>query len=49
MALAIAGWALPILPGTPFFLMAWWLGWRPEKRADSDETQLEPTLLQSGA
>jgi hypothetical protein len=49
MALAIAGWALPILPGTPFFLMAWWLGWRPEKQADSDETQLEPTLLQTGA
>lgn len=30
MALAIAGWALPILPGTPFFLLAWWMGWRPE-------------------
>lgn len=30
MALAIAGWALPILPGTPFFVLAWWLGWRPE-------------------
>lgn len=33
MALAIAGWALPILPGTPFFLLAWWMGWRPEPRA----------------
>ena len=42
MALAIAGWALPILPGTPFFLMAWWLGWRPEK---SEEVQLEPAAL----
>ena len=30
MALAIAGWALPILPGTPFFLLAWGMGWRPE-------------------
>jgi hypothetical protein len=29
MALAILGWVLPILPGTPFFLIAWWLGWRP--------------------
>jgi hypothetical protein len=29
LALAIAGWVLPILPGTPFFLVAWWLGWRP--------------------
>lgn len=45
MALAIAGWALPILPGTPFFLMAWWLGWRPEK---SEEAQLEPAALQPG-
>ena len=43
IALAIAGWALPILPGTPFFLMAWWLGWRPET---SKEAQLEPTTLQ---
>lgn len=34
IALAIAGWALPILPGTPFFLLAWWLGWRPEQRTD---------------
>lgn len=32
ISLAIAGWALPILPGTPFFLLAWWLGWRPEPR-----------------
>jgi hypothetical protein len=31
MGLAIAGWILPILPGTPFFLMAWWLGWRPSE------------------
>ncbi len=27
--IAILGWILPILPGTPFFLIAWWLGWRP--------------------
>jgi hypothetical protein len=33
ITLAIAGWALPILPGTPFFLLAWWMGWRPEPRA----------------
>jgi len=43
MALAVAGWVLPILPGTPFFLMAWWLGWRPET---SEEAQLEPAALQ---
>ena len=29
LALAIAGFVLPVLPGTPFFLAAWWLGWRP--------------------
>ena len=48
MALAIAGWALPILPGTPFFLLAWWLGWRPEKTSGSAETQLEPAVLDPG-
>jgi hypothetical protein len=39
MALAIAGWALPILPGTPFFLLAWWMGWRPEPK-DSGQMRL---------
>lgn len=29
IVLAILGWILPILPGTPFFLIAWALGWRP--------------------
>ena len=29
IVIAILGWILPILPGTPFFLLAWWLGWRP--------------------
>ena len=29
IVLAILGWILPILPGTPFFLLAWALGWRP--------------------
>ena len=29
LILAVLGWILPILPGTPFFLVAWWLGWRP--------------------
>ena len=33
ITLAIAGWALPVLPGTPFFLLAWWMGWRPEARS----------------
>jgi len=37
MALAIAGWALPILPGTPFFLLAWWMGWRPEPKGTGSE------------
>ena len=29
LVLAILGWILPVLPGTPFFLVAWSLGWRP--------------------
>ena len=41
--LAIAGWILPILPGTPFFLVAWWLGWRPP--AKTEETGVEPQPL----
>lgn len=52
MALAIAGWALPILPGTPFFLLAWWLGWRPEPEQEpeaSTEAELQPALLQPSA
>ena len=27
--LAVLGWILPVMPGTPFFLIAWSLGWRP--------------------
>ena len=34
LGLAIAGWILPILPGTRFFLMAWWLGWRPPAKTE---------------
>ncbi len=40
MALAVAGWALPVLPGTPFFLMAWWLGWRPEPSPSSQRKSI---------
>ena len=29
MFFAIMGWILPIMPGTPFFLIAWSMGWRP--------------------
>ena len=36
ISLAIAGWALPLLPGTPFFLLAWWLGWRPDQPGTND-------------
>jgi hypothetical protein len=43
MVMAVAGWILPILPGTPFFLLAWWLGWRP----DSQEAEPQLPLLQS--
>jgi len=39
MALAFAGWVLPVLPGLPFFLGAWWLGWRPPEKMVSRDTQ----------
>ena len=35
IVMAILGWILPILPGTPFFLLAWWLGWRPSPKQTS--------------
>ena len=38
MFLAIAGWILPIMPGTPFFLIAWSLGWRPPNSKHSINT-----------
>ena len=41
--LAIAVRILPIIPGTPFFLVAWWLGWRPP--AKTEETGVEPQPL----
>jgi len=48
LGLAIAGWILPILPGTPFFLVAWWLGWRPPARQD-DTGDDQPQLAQSAS
>ena len=50
MALAIAGWALPILPGTPFFLLAWWMGWRPEpKPSQADPADQSNSTTSQGA
>ena len=36
LVLAVLGWILPILPGTPFFLVAWWLGWRPSSMSSKN-------------
>ena len=51
ITLAIAGWALPILPGTPFFLLAWWMGWRPEPRSGngSDQSDQDKPISSQGA
>ena len=37
LVLALLGWILPILPGTPFFLVAWWLGWRPSSDSSKND------------
>ena len=44
--LAVAGWVLPVLPGTPFFLVAWWLGWRPPSKPPSSEATVLGPLEQ---
>lgn len=52
ITLAIAGWILPILPGTPFFLLAWWMGWRPEPRparSAADPDQENPSSSQGAS
>jgi len=36
LTLAVLGWVLPILPGTPFFLVAWLLGWRPSSDSSKE-------------
>ena len=45
MVMAVLGWILPVLPGTPFFLLAWWMGWRPSSTDPSvpAETECEPS------
>lgn len=52
ISLAIAGWILPLMPGTPFFLLAWWMGWRPQPRpggSASDPAQENPSSSQGAS
>ena len=42
--LSIVGFILPLIPGTPFLLIAWSLGWRPKENQTTNSIVKEPSV-----
>ena len=42
--LSVIGFILPLIPGTPFLLIAWSLGWRPKENQETNSIVKVPSV-----